>query len=396
MAPSRDILHVDMDAFYASVEQRDHPELAGRPVLVAHDGPRGVVSAASYEARAFGCHSAQPTAMARRRCPQAVVVAPRHAHYVEVSAAVFEILESVTPLVEPLSIDEAFLDVTGSRRLLGEAPVIAADIKRRVRAETGLTASVGVAPNKFLAKLASEWCKPDGLVVLAEDELPARLAPLPIRRMWGVGPVLEASLARQGVTTFGDLQRLSLEQAVARLGAQGEELWRLARGEDDRPVVPDREARSVGAEETFGADLPSREPVHDVLVGQADRVAARLRRHGLRGRTVTVKIRFGDFQTVTRSATLPAATDRTDVIARTAGELLARWAAQGFHPVRLIGVAVSQLERAGTGQGALFADAEDERLRRLDHATDEVRRRFGPESIRRGLPPRPDRPPPFR
>jgi DNA polymerase-4 len=387
MAPSRAILHVDMDAFYASVEQRDRPELAGRPVLVAHDGARGVVSAASYESRVFGCRSAQPTAVARRLCPHAVIVPPRHGHYSAVSAQVFAILESVTPLVEPLSIDEAFLDVTGSTRLFGEPRAIAASIKGRIRTELSLTASVGLAPNKFLAKLASEWHKPDGLTVVEASELPGRLAELPIRRMWGVGPKYEAELLRRGIATFGDLQRLSLEQVASKLGPHGADLWRLARGEDDRPVVPDRESKSVGAEETFGEDLREPEALRAVLLEHVDRVAARLRRHQLVGRTVTVKIRFGDFQTITRSATLPATTDRSDRLGRAAGELLARWVAESFQPVRLIGVSVSQLQREGAGQGGLFLDPEDERGRRVDRATDAIRERFGAESVRRGFPP---------
>ncbi|MHC5212782.1 MAG: DNA polymerase IV, partial [Planctomycetota bacterium] len=213
-----DILHVDMDAFFASVEQLDHPELRGRPVVVGHDGPRGVVAAASYESRRFGCRSAMPIGRAKRLCPELVIVAGRMERYVEVSEQVFAIFESVTPLVEPLSIDEAFLDVGGSVRLFGQPPEIAALIRRRIQDETALTASVGVAPNKFLAKLCSEWDKPDGLTVLREDEVLERLAPLPIKRMWGVGPATEKRLLARGVSTFGDLQRMTLEETRAKLG----------------------------------------------------------------------------------------------------------------------------------------------------------------------------------
>jgi DNA polymerase-4 len=381
----RAILHVDMDAFYASVEQRDRPELRGRPVLVAHDGPRGVVSAASYESRTFGCRSAMPTGRARRLCPQAVVVEPRMEHYVAVSEQVFAIFESITPLVEPLSIDEAFLDVTGSTRLFGAPRAIAALIKRRVREETQLTASVGVAPNKFLAKLCSEWEKPDGLVALEPAEVLARLSPLPIRRMWGVGPVTEQRLLRAGFATFGDLQRVTLDACSARLGPHGEWFWRLARGEDDRPVIPDAEAKSLGAEQTFGEDLADPESVRQVLLAQMERVAARLRRHGLAGRTVTVKIRYGDFETITRSETLDVATDRSDLLRGAASALFERWARKAFRPVRLIGGSVSQLESTGAGQGALFGDPADERARRLDRATDAIRAKFGADVIQRGL-----------
>lgn len=380
----RAILHVDMDAFYASVEQLDRPELRGQPVLVGHDGPRGVVAAASYEARRFGCRSAMPMARAKRLCPQAAIVEARFERYAEVSERVFEICESITPLVEPLSIDEAFLDVTGSTRLFGEPPAIAALIRRRIRAETGVTASVGVAPNKFLAKLCSDWDKPDGLTILQTDEVLTRLAPLPIGRMWGVGPVTEQRLRALGLATFGDLQRLSLERAIARLGPDAESFWRLARGVDDRPVVSDAEARSLGAEQTLGHDLDRPDGVRQVLLAQMARVAARLRRHGLLARTVTVKIRYGDFQTITRSATLPRATDCTDRLRDQASALFARWAREAFQPVRLIGASVSQLVPLGAGQQTLFSDPEDERNRRLDRAADAVRERFGPDALRRG------------
>jgi len=381
---SCDILHVDMDAFFASVEQLDRPELRGRPVLVGHDGPRGVVAAASYESRRFGCRSAMPVGRAKRLCPQAVIVAPRMHRYVEVSEQVFGIFESITPLVEPLSIDEAFLDVAGSTRLFGEPRVIAATIRRLIQEQTGLTASVGVAPNKFLAKLCSEWDKPDGLTVLLPDEVLERLAPLPIGRMWGVGPVTSKRLVARGVSSFGDLQRLSLEQARDRIGEQADHLWHLARGEAERSVVPDSEAKSLGAEQTFGHDLQPAEAVRQVLLSQVDRVARRLRRHGLTARRVTVKIRYGDFQTITRSATLGVATDRTDLLREQAGELFSTWARNEFQPVRLIGASLSQLGPLGAGQQELFREASDERGRRLDRATDAVRKKFGSDAIRRG------------
>jgi DNA polymerase-4 len=305
-------------------------------------------------------------------------------HYVAVSEQVFGVFESVTPLVEPLSIDEAFLDVTGSTRLFGEPPAIAALIKRRIRDETALTASVGVAPNMFLAKLCSEWDKPDGLTVMRADEVLARLAPLPVRRMWGVGPATEERLLRQGFTTFGALQAVPVEEALARLGPHGEWFWRLARGLDERSVVPDGEARSLGAEQTFGRDLDDPESVRQVLLAQTERVAARLRRHARAARTVTVKIRYGDFETISRSATLPAPTDRTDLLRDTASALFLRWVHAGFRPVRLIGVSASGLSAAGGGQGELFADPADARARRLDRATDAIRERFGSGAVRRG------------
>ena len=272
---TRSILHVDMDAFYASVEQLDDPALRGRPVLVGHDGPRGVVAAASYEARRFGCRSAQPMSVAKRRCPQAAIVPTRFARYQQVSRQVFAVFEAVTPLVEPLSIDEAFLDVTGCERLHGDARAIAVAIKARVRAQTALTASVGVAPNKFLAKLASDWEKPDGLVVLKPEEVVARLAPLPIGRMWGVGPATEKRLVAAGVRRFADLQRMGEDEALRRFGEEGGRFVRLASGRDDRPVVPDGEAKSLGAEETFEHDVEEPGHVREVLLEQLERVAVR-------------------------------------------------------------------------------------------------------------------------
>ncbi|MHC4949176.1 MAG: DNA polymerase IV, partial [Planctomycetota bacterium] len=250
----RAILHVDMDAFFAAVEQLDRPELRGRPLLVGGDGPRGVVAAASYEARRFGCHSAQPTAVARRLCPGAVVVRPRGRRYREVSDAVFEILRRFTPVVEPLSIDEAFLDVTGSRRLHGPPARIAAAIRAAIRAEQGLTASVGVAPNKFLAKVASDLDKPDGLVVVPADDVEGFLRDLPVERLWGVGPATATRLRSLGVATFGDVRALPVQTLEARLGSWGRRLHALARGEDERPVEVTRGARSISHERTFPRD----------------------------------------------------------------------------------------------------------------------------------------------
>ncbi|MDY7108202.1 MAG: DNA polymerase IV [Planctomycetota bacterium] len=382
----RAILHVDMDAFFASVEQLDNPALRGRPVLVGHDGPRGVVAAASYEARTFGCHSAQPMTQAKRCCPQAVIVPGRGARYRELSRRVFTIFEDVTPLVEPLSIDEAFLDVTGSVHLLGEPPAIARLIKQRIRDEVSLTGSVGVAPNKFLAKLASDWDKPDGLTIITPEDIATRVAALPIRKMWGVGPAMERRLRQFGIAIFGDLQRLALEDARNLLGQSGEHFRKLARGLDDRPVTPDHRAKSIGNEQTFGADIPFPEQVRQVLLGEMEHVAMRLRRHDLCGRTVTVKIRYGDFETITRSATLPNRSDVTDELWRAAASLFDRWAATGFRPVRLIGVSVSQLQSRAGRQMELFGGEGDERRRALDRTTDEIRTRYGRGSIHRGIP----------
>jgi len=382
----RSILHVDMDAFFASVEQLDDPSLRGRPVLVGYDGPRGVVAAASYQARAFGCHSAQPMATAKRLCPHAAIVPVRHARYREASQQVFEVFNQFTPRIEPLSIDEAFLDVTGSLRLLGPAEQIAADLKSRVRAATGLTASVGVAPNKFLAKLASDMCKPDGLAVVRSDDADALLAPMPVGKIFGIGPKTAERLRTIGVRTIGELRRLPGDVLANAVGGDAEHYRRLAFGIDDRPVVTDAEAKSIGQEQTFGIDLADPEMVRAVLLGQAEQVAQRLRRHGLRARVVAVKIRFGDFQTITRRATLPTRTDSTAAVWSAARELFDRWCEAGFQPVRLIGVSAGGLG-AADGQLDLFPDPAAQKQRRLDSAVDAINRRFGRAVIGRSRKP---------
>ncbi|MHB8763243.1 MAG: DNA polymerase IV, partial [Deferrisomatales bacterium] len=318
--PARSILHVDMDAFYASVEQLDRPECRGRPVIVGADPRegrgRGVVAACSYEARACGVHSALPISQAWRRCPNGVYLRPRMARYIEVSEQVFGLLGRYTDLVEPLSIDEAFLDVTGSRRLFGAAEAIGREIKAEVRRVLGLVASVGVGPNKFVAKVASDLEKPDGLVVVGPGEAEVFLAPLPASRLWGVGPKTGERLARLGVRTIGDLARRRPEDLRASLGEAGEHLWRLARGIDERPVSAEGGAKSLGAEVTFDEDVADPAQVRRTLLGLADRVARRLRRRGLGARGVTLKLRYESFDTVTRSVTLAEAVDLGDELYR--------------------------------------------------------------------------------
>ncbi|UCD76549.1 MAG: DNA polymerase IV [Phycisphaerales bacterium] len=380
MDTERAILHVDMDAFYASVEQLDNPELRGKPVLVGG----GVVTAASYEARKFGCHSAQPIAEAKRLCPQAIIVHGRHQRYHEISQQVFAILHDFTPLVEGLSIDEAFLDVTGSQRLLGDAVTIARNIKKRILAETGLTASVGVAPNKFLAKIASDLNKPDGLTIITPDDLDTLVADLPIKRMWGVGPVMEDRLARLSIRTFGDLRTIDADLLRQRLGEGAEHLQKLAWGIDDRPVHTGHGVKSISKESTHFQRLKNPEDVRRQLLIHVERVAERLRHKAMRGRTVTVKIRFGSFQTITRSATLSEVTDRTDLLWMEGRRLFDTWAKREFLPVRLIGFGVSHLEDERGRQIDLFPDEQDQRRRRLDRATDAIRDRFGRDAIHRG------------
>lgn len=372
-----------MDAFFASVEQRDDPSLRGKPVLVGGAGPRGVVAAASYEARVFGCRSAMPTAIALRLCPGAIVVKGRGHAYREASDQVMTILESYSPLVQPLSIDEAFVDVTGSVRLFGEPDSIAREIKARVAATTRLTCSVGVGPSKFVAKVASDMDKPDGLVVVSADRVRDVLWPLPATIIPGLGPASEARLRRLGVRTVGELAAIDPERLRDAFGSYGERLHGLANGDDDRPVTPDRDAKSIGHERTFGEDLRDPEHVRPALLAQVEDVARRLRRHGLRARTVTLKIRYGDFETITRARTLERATDSTDAIWSAAQDILNAWIAnEGFKPVRLIGVTGSNF--GDEAQLGLFT-AEDDHARRtqVDRATDAIVDRFGKGAIRR-------------
>ena len=382
------ILHVDLDAFYASVEQLLDPALRGRPVVVGGLGRRGVVSAASYEARPYGVHSAMPMAHARRACPHAVFLAPRFHEYERFSGQVMEIFRSITPLVEPLSLDEAFLDVAGARRRLGDGPTIAALARRRIREEVGLVASVGVATTKFLAKIASDLSKPDGLIVVEPGAEDAFLHPLPIQRLWGVGPATLSRLERLGVRTVGDVANLPADALVAALGAaHGKHLSQLARNIDDREVTPDRETKSIGKEETFADDVRVRAELERELVRLADRVAGRLRHAGVEARTITLKVRFADFRTITRSRTREPTALSTE-IAATARAL--------FDPVdvaigiRLLGISASQLARptvhAFERQGVLDLGADDhdedrERRSALENAMDEVRARFGADAV---------------
>jgi DNA polymerase-4 len=397
------ILHVDLDAFYASVEQHDDPAIAGRPVIVGGLGPRGVVAAASYEARAFGVYSATPMGRARRACPDGVFLAPRFDRYRDVSTEIMTILKSFTPLVEPISLDEAFLDVEGARRLHGTGPEIAVAARARVKAETGLTASVGVATTKLLAKLSSDLCKPDGLFVVEPGTELDFLHPLGVRRLWGVGPATERKLTALGVSTVGELAALPEDTLVHALGrASGHHLHELAWNRDERAVVADQEVKSIGHEETFPVDLHDHASLDHRLVVLADGVATRLRAAGVTARTVQLKVRFGDFTTVTRSRTLAEPTDLAADLRRVGGELLrALDVAPG---VRLLGVSGQQLVRrtpATADQGTLFAEptsgpadtsthssadsSADERASgALERSVDEVRARFGPGAVGHG------------
>ncbi len=378
----RTILHVDLDAFYASVEQLDRPELRGGPVVVGADPRegrgRGVVAAASYEARRYGIGSAMPISEAWRRCPHAAYLRPRPERYAEMSRRVFGIFQRYTDRVEPLSIDEAFLDLTGCERLFGPGEVVARRIQQAVRGETGLGASVGVAPNKFLAKIASDLEKPGGLVVVRPGEEQRFLAPLPVERLWGVGPRTAEALRAVGVRTIGDLARWRREDLEARFGEAGAHLWELARGRDDRPVEPRQEPKSLGAEVTFDEDVADSEVVRATLLDLCERVAARLRRRGFLARGVVLKLRDETFTTRTRSAPLPEPTDLSEDLFAAATGLLCRVPFRPGVRVRLVGVQAIRLVPHLAGvQVGLFGLEERERRRRAARAGDAVRERYG-------------------
>jgi DNA polymerase-4 len=379
MASDCPILHVDMDAFFASVEQRDDSSLRGRPVLVGFDGPRGVVAAASYEARTFGCHSAQPMAAAKRLCPHAAIVPVRHAHYRAVSHQVFEIFDRFSPVVESVSIDEAFLDLRGTERLLGEPHQVARQIKQCITAAVGLTASIGIAPNKFLAKLASDMNKPKGLTVIGPDDIDTVLPPLPVTRLWGIGRVTGAKLNARGIHTVAHLRAMPADAMERHFGSSAGRYAELARGIDDRPVTPDRDAKSIGHEQTFELNLTDPGQVLAVLAVQVEAVCQRLRRGGLVAGGVSLKIRYGGFQTISRSATLPHSTSSTAELWEAAQRLFRAWP---FEPVRLIGVCAQRLSRGPT-QLPLFVDPQQQKHQKLDAIADRINDRFGKRSIRR-------------
>jgi DNA polymerase-4 len=376
------ILHVDMDAFFASVELVDRPHLHGLPVVVGGGGSRGVVLSATYEARTFGVHSAMPMTRARRLCPQAVVVEPDHARYAEVSRGVMEIFRSVTPLVEPLSLDEAFLDVAGAVRRLGRPSVIAGLIRDRVADEQQITCSVGVAATKFVAKLASGRAKPDGMLVVPRDETVPFLHGLPVGALWGVGERTEEALNRLGLRTVSDLAHTPLDTLKRALGdASGAHLHELAWGRDPRRVVAEQAEKSIGAEETFARDVDDPDVVLREVLRLSERVAARLRAHDAVGRTVVLKVRFADFTTITRSRTLGEPTDVARTVYATARDLFLRLGLDRAR-LRLVGVRVEGLAPATTGHQQLALDERPQGWREAERAVDRASARFGAGAVR--------------
>ncbi len=385
MTERRQIIHVDMDAFYASVEQLDNPDLIGKAVIVGGDPKqRGVVSAASYEARKFGVHSAMPMSQAIRLCPNAIVLPVRMKRYAELSQQIHAIFQQFTPEIEPISLDEAFLDVTGSLRLFGSAEKIGRDIKYQVKEQLGLVASVGIASNKFLAKLASDLNKPDGFVVITEENKQEILDPLPVSRIWGIGKVTEKALKSKGINTIKELRETQPEILRSIFGEQTSHVLRLAQGVDNREVESSRESKSISSEQTFATDITDKNILLDVLLNQVENVAQRLRLNDLEAKTITLKLRYADFRTITRSSTLDLATNITKTLWQEAKEVFLKWHKKSAGALRLLGFGASGLQKAGSGQHQLFSEPDLEKQKRLDKAFDAIRGKFGHDALKRG------------
>ena len=376
------ILHADMDAFYASVELRRQPELIGKPVVVGHPGGRAVVLAATYEARAFGIHSAMPMARAMRQCAGLVIVPPDHSAYSEASRAVMEVFRSVTPEVEPLALDEAFLDVSGATRRLGSPRRIAEQIRTRIAEQERLPCSIGVASTKFVAKLASSRAKPDGLLVIPRESVLAFLHPLPVGALWGVGDKTEAALTQIGMRTIGDIAATPISTLVHTLGkAAGAQLHALANGEDPRRVVPNEPDRSIGAEETFAEDIAEHDGILRELLRLSERCAERCRASGQVGRTIAIKVRFSDFRTISRSKTLTEPTDVARTIYETAVRLYDALDIEGT-PLRLVGVRLEGIANVADVPEQLSLSGDAEEWRAAEQAVDRASERFGHGAVR--------------
>ena len=379
---SKHIIHLDIDAFYPSVEMLDNPALKGKPVIVGGSKERGVVSSASYEARKFGVHSAQPIAKAKRLCPDGIFLPVRMARYKEISEQVFAIFHRFTPLVEPLSIDEAFLDITGSILLFGQPENIAKKIKKIIFSETGLTISAGVAPSKFVAKIASDIDKPDGLTVVLSDGVKDFLDPLPVKKMWGIGKVSQQILSRFNIHTFRDLRQTPVKILEKNFGKHGVNIHRLAMGVDERDVMPEHDVKSIGHEQTFLQDIISLDVARKELLGLGNKVARRMRHKGLKGKTITLKVKYIDFVQITRSTTLPKSTDDGSEIYSVACRLLEKTEITK-KPIRLLGISLSQLGSLGIrAQLSLFDQNQSSQKRqRLNTVLDSLSEKFGDKSV---------------
>lgn len=381
----RKIIHVDMDAFYASVEQRDHPELRGKPVAVggSADG-RGVVAAASYEARKHGVHSAMAMRKAVQLCPQLAIVRPRIDYYSKVSKSIHEIFNAYTPIIEPLSLDEAFLDVSATSHLYGGAEKVAIAIKSRIRDELSLVASVGVAPNKFVAKIASDLRKPDAFVCVELENVLSFLEPLPIERIWGVGKVTARQFRSRAIRTIGELRNLSVDTLAELFGNSSQHYWELSHGIDNRPVVCDREAKSISSETTFHEDIADRSILESWLSLLVENVARRLRNHDLTGRGIEIKVRYSDFRSITRSMMLQQATDVTKIFLESAETLFRTKVPDDGRSIRLVGFGIHHLGHEEFRQLSLLDVADTNKQRAVDALTDTIVNRFGRSAIQRG------------
>lgn len=377
------IIHVDMDAFYASVEIRDQPTLRDKPVVVGGSPEgRGVVSAANYVARNYGIHSAMPASQVLRRCPNAVFIKPRMSYYASISKQIRDLFFEYTSLVEPISLDEAFLDVSGSEQLFGDAVSIAKEIRLKIKKRLDLVASAGVAPNKYLAKVASDLQKPDGFVVVRDSEVLSFLESLPVKRIWGVGSKCEAKFARMGIKTIGQIRQLSLKQLQSSFGVNAQHFWNLARGIDSRSVVPDRVAKSISHESTFRNDITERGILEAWSQELGSQVGRRLRRYNIKGRTIQMKLRYSDFQTITRSQTVEEPTNISGEITGIVKEMIQKELGLTHAPIRLLGVGVSNLQFNEKSQRMLFVEEEKQKQRDLDQTTDEIIAKFGSSAVK--------------
>ncbi|MEC9093329.1 MAG: DNA polymerase IV [Planctomycetota bacterium] len=379
------IIHIDMDAFYASVEIRDSPGLSGKPVVVGGgNGARGVICAASYEARKHGVFSAMPVSMAKRLCSDLIFVKPRMHYYAQVSSQLREIFLQYTPLVEPVSLDEAFLDVTGSKQLLGTAEVIAQDLRHTIQKELRLSCSTGIAPNKFLAKVASGFHKPAGNLLIPPDKVDSFLTQLPVSKIWGIGEKCETKLAKLGIRTVGQLRQLSRDDLRPIFGSSADHFWNLARGIDNRTVIPDRQTKTISHEKTFPRDIEFREHALDWIRELSIQVACRARRVSKKARSIQLKIRYSDFSTITRCKTLPEPTDINADIVQSSIAMAEKVFDAGYAPVRLLGVGLTNLQSREKWQLNLFEQTSQELQKTLDRVTDDINRKHGEHALANG------------
>lgn len=378
---NRWIVHIDMDAYFASVEQRDHPAYQNKPVIIGGLSGRGVVATASYEARKYGIKSAMSMVEARRRCPEGIYLVPNINKYAQISSQILQIFESFSPMVEPLSLDEAFLDVTGMEYLYPDLTEIPRKIKEKIKHELQLTASAGMAPNKFLAKLASDLQKPDGLVIIRPGEEISLLAPMPVRKLWGVGDATATTLRKLQIETIADLRRIDPKLLTQHLGSAAGILYNLAWGRDDRPVIPDHEAQSIGNETTLETDVWAKDEIRSILLALAAKVGWRLRKSNLCGRTITLKVRFSSFRTLTRSITAASPLSLDQEIYETALKMMEKVSLT--EGIRLLGITAAKLTPQGLGQLSLF-DETNERQEKLTTVMDKLKNKFGESIITRG------------